>query len=271
MLLVLLGGVTLLMRMLQQPRAAERLGEVMAMPTAADDERRAPAAARAPLPGDAEAWSAVRDNALFLPQEQPAWFGLLEQAQAGVSSDTAAPPEATYAQLVSQPEAYRGQPVRIRGTVVRESVKRLAENDLGLTEYHQLVISPRGGGEWPIVVYALELPQGFPRGDGLRAAVAVDGLFFKVWSFAHDDGAGLAPVIVAQAIDWQPPTDAPRESNTIAAGSLWPGLVIAAAFAACVVAWVSWQTRRPRPAPATEAADPTRDALRRLGDAEVEP
>ena len=187
---------------------------------------------------------------------------MLEQAQATADDASGtAPPEAAYAQLVSQPEAYRGQPVRVRGTVVRESVKRVAENDLGLTEYHQLVIAPRGGGEWPIVVYALELPQGLPRGDGLREPVTVDGLFFKVWSFAHDDGAGLAPVIVAQAIDWQPPKDAPRESNTIAPGSLWPGLVVAAAFAAGVVAWVSWQTRRPKQSAETEASDAARDAL----------
>jgi hypothetical protein len=126
-------------------------------------------------------------------------------------------------------------------------VKQAAKNTLGISEYHQLVLAPVGGGQWPVIVYCLELPPGFPRGDGLQEDLTVDGLFFKNWSYPYDGGMGLAPVIVTPRLNWIPPRVAPpaRQRPANLTGLAMGGA--AAMLAALVfVSWVVRQTRRPR-------------------------
>ena len=82
----------------------------------------------------------------------------------------------------------------LRGTALREEPITARENDAGIDGYQRLWIAPDGGGRFPFVVYCLQLPEAFPRGDGLHEPVVVTGLFFKNWSYAYDGGMGLAPV-----------------------------------------------------------------------------
>jgi hypothetical protein len=161
----------------------------------------------------------------------------------------------TYAQLIDQPDAYRGQSVRVTGRVVRESIKPVPKNDFGVTELHQLVVAPRGGGEWPIVVYALELPASFPRGENLKEDVVVDGLFFKNWSFPYEGGMGLAPVLVTPTLDWAgaDSRDAtlvgkvkPAAVGGLSSFQVATGGILAGAAAAALVVWAAMQTRRSR-------------------------
>lgn len=146
--------------------------------------------------------SVIRDNTYFRPEESAAWFGILQslnkQQEEGIRQQSVG--SVTYAQLLQQPNVYRGKVVTIRGTVVREERMDAPANDVGIRQYHRLTIRPQGGGVWPFVVYCLELPNGFPPGNDLRLAVSIHGVFFKNWSYAWQDGLGLAPVVLAKCV-----------------------------------------------------------------------
>jgi hypothetical protein len=261
MLLLMLGAVLVLMRQIQQPETVAYLGRIFSSPStvqtpvarqpnpaesrkkSADDATRR---LKAPLGGP---WSAVRDNALFTAAEHEAWFLLLDEVRRTPPQELAqlAVPEVTYGQLVNQPDVYRAQPLQVRGRVLRESVKRAPKNSLGISEYHQLVLAPVGGGDWPVILYCLKLPPGFPRGDGLQEDLVAAGLFFKNWSYPYDGGMGVAPVLVAKTIDWKPPrVQAAVDRHSVDEPSLWIGGAATAAVAVLFLVWVIRQTRRPR-------------------------
>jgi hypothetical protein len=258
MLLLMLGVVILLMRQLQQPATVDLLGRVFSSAPSGKGDAEPAGGAGAPVHNiaaeplvdvDEDAWKAVKDNAIFSRAESDAWLNLLAAAQHSSPAELSrhSMGEVTYAQLVNQPDVYRGRSVRVRGRVLEESVKRPAQNSLGILEYHQLVLAPVGGGQWPIMVYCLELPSGFPRGGGLKEDLIVDGLFFKTWSYPFDGGMGLAPVLVTPALQWTAPTAAPiLDGQPPMLTGLATGGVAAAVAAALFVAWAVFQTRRRR-------------------------
>ena len=221
----MLGAVILLMRQITQPAAVAFLGQVFASPRsqqAGVDDSATKAFAIKPVvadsrvcrgggderdstPLDETLWGPVKDNAIVSFRRAA---GVVRTATAGerpiarrdwLSKSVG---DVAYAQLTNQPDAYRGQSVQVAGRILRESTKPVAKNDFGIVELHQLILAPRGGGQWPIVIYAIELPVGFPRGDDLSEDVVVDGLFFKNWSFPYDGGMGLAPVLVTPTLAW---------------------------------------------------------------------
>jgi hypothetical protein len=262
MLLLMLGAVILLMRQVKQPATVEFLGQVFNSSGTEADSRQPSRSDKETPPGEAKRsgdssarkpasggpWDAVKDNATFVPAEQDAWFLLWDDvAQTPVMElNRQAVGPVTYAQLVNQPKVYRGLPVRVRGRVLRESVKQAPENSLGLAEYHQLVLAPIGGGDWPVMVYVRELPEGFPRGDGLKVDLSVVGLFFKNWSYPYEGGMGLAPVIVADTIDWQAATaPAPPAASPLSTKGIWAGAAAALMAAIGFTSFVMRRTRRP--------------------------
>jgi hypothetical protein len=267
MLLLMLGAVILLMRQVKQPATVEFLGQVFNSSATEADSRQPsrqgenavgskalangaamPDASSARKPASGGPWEAVKDNATFVPAEQEAWFLLWnEVAQTPVKElNRQAVGSVTYAQLVNQPKVYRGLPVRVRGRVLRESVKQAPENSIGLAEYHQLVLAPIGGGDWPVMVYVRDLPEGFPRNDGLKVDLSVVGLFFKNWSYPYEGGMGLAPVIVAETIDWRPATaPAPPAASPLSTKGMWVGGSVALMAAIGFTSFVMRRTRRP--------------------------
>ena len=261
MLLLMLGVVILLMRQLQQPATVELLGRVFSPPPGkvsdvqpSEEQRNADAplhdSTAKPLVNlEDDAWNVVKDNAIFSNAEREAWLRTLEAAKHSSSAELArhSVGDVTYAQLVDQPNVYRGRSVRVRGRVLEESRERPAENALGISEYHRLVLAPFGGGQWPIIVYCLELPAGFPRGRGLKEDLVVDGLFFKTWSYPYDGGMGLAPVLVTSTLQWTAPkVAAVLDEQPPTLTGLMIGGIAAGAAAALFVAWTVFQTRRRR-------------------------
>ncbi len=222
----------------------------------------------------------IRDNTSFRPEEQAAWFTLLarlEQSTPSTLQQQSMGP-LSYAQLLGQPDVYRGRIVTLHGTALREERLHAPANAVGIRAYHRLILQPAGGGKWPFVVYALKLPATFPRGDSIRARLAVTGYFFKNWSYSWGDGLGLAPVVLANHVRWIP--RAPQ-GNTPAAGNrrrstdwklLALAMVAAALFAWLVLALVLWQTRRRRPRVTREGASGAQqqihDTLRQLSEQE---
>lgn len=267
---MMLGAVILLMRQITQPASVAFLGQLFGNPRSQQHDAGAGGKAIAMTsvaanghvasesttpelpPLDEKLWGPVKDNATFLSAEQPAWLALLRQASDLSLAELAESSvgNVVYAQLINQPDAYRGRSVQVEGRILRESTKPVVKNNLGIAGLHQLILAPRGGGPWPIVVYAIELPPGFPRGDDLSEDVVVDGLFFKNWSFPYDGGMGLAPVLVTPTLAWTAAKGGPVPMNVAdgapATSKLVIGALLAGGVAIAFVLWAVTQTRRPR-------------------------
>lgn len=205
--------------------------------------QRTEASKPSPLVGDVDL-SHVKDNTFFRTEENPAWFAILAKLQnlSNAEWTSSSMGDVTYAQFLEQADNYRGQVVTIRGTAVREELLDAPENEIGLRQYHRLIIRPQGGGIWPIVVYALELPDKFPRGE-IDAEVTVTGIFFKNWSYSWRGGLGLAPVILAKGVGWQPVVAPVRPALQISSKKV-VGIVASSLTLAVVVGWLAWRNTR---------------------------
>ena len=147
----------------------------------------------------------IRDNTYFRSVETEAWFHLLGILQKSLPEELAAASlgEVGYVQMVQQPHVYRGRLVTVCGTARRAEVVEVAENNIGLQTYYLLTVRPAGRQIWPIRIYCLELPDGFPLGEDVSASVIAHGFFFKNWSYQWEGGPGLAPILLARTVDWQ--------------------------------------------------------------------
>lgn len=263
--------VVVFMRFLQEPRTVERIDSLFTRSGQKEPSDRSArvsnanseVAILAPLPtepdqpqlaaaGDSSQeahvdLSAIKDNTYFRAEENVAWFATLKHLQTlssqRLKQDSVG--EVTYAQFLKQPETYRGKIVTISGTAMREELIEAPPNDLGIDQYHRLIIRPTGGGVWPLVVYSLALPEKFPRGDNLHADVHVIGIFFKNWSYAWQDGLGLAPVVLAKSVEWQPHAVVPAKRPEVSWHNL-VSVIIAGSLLMMFVGWFAWRcTRRP--------------------------
>ncbi|MEQ8836078.1 MAG: hypothetical protein RID07_04665, partial [Lacipirellulaceae bacterium] len=189
----------------------------------------------------------VQDNAVFLNSETAAWLATLAEAQRVKATDieNASVGKVAYAQLLQQPEVYRGRIVTIHGTALREERLKPTTNGLGINTYHRLVVAPDGGGEFPFFAYVLSLPERFPQGNAIRQRVVVHGYFFKNYSYATDAGMSVAPVIVAKAVQWQPiSASTPGRAAARAGLPPWWAIAAVAAFACLIVTLLHLNTRR---------------------------
>ena len=214
------------------------------------------------FPGvEPEYLAAVRDDATFRPEEQNAWFQLLEilnhTDQAGLRRGSSG--RVTYSQLSRQSEQYRGQLVTIRGTIRRTSLQHPQENDGQIDQYYQTVLQPADDRSQLIFVYCLYLPEGFPTGMDVSADVEVTGFHFKRWAYAAQDTVRTAPVLLARTVDWRkPPPEVQRPSASALSVLMW--IAVALCASVLLVVYVYARTRRGRsPQP---AAPPQFDALR---------
>ena len=141
---------------------------------------------------------AVRDNTVFTDSEKDAWFRLLEKLQQADHGrlEQESRGEVAFAQLYREPEAYRGQLVTVRGTVRLGYYRQAPLNLYGIDGYYLFWLRPVGSTN-PIVVYSLEVPQGFPNVRALEAQgrkpelfedVEFTGYFFKRWAYRAEDG-----------------------------------------------------------------------------------
>ena len=263
-----LAMVLFAMRQLQRPETAERIGQVFGAnstskpnsaidgPTSFVSTTSEATLPKQPSEGTQDTATPpasetnspeIKDNTYLRPQERDVWFDTFEQL-AGMTAEQLRADSLgniAYAQFIQQPDEYRHQVVTLRGWVVREELKHPGKNRLGVESYHRLWLQPEGGGQWPFVVFCRTLPEQFPRGDGLRAQVEVDGLFFKNWSYSFDGGLGLAPVVLANEVVWsKPKAEVPLEQLPVT-GLVWASTA-AGVFALIVVWGVLRNTSRAR-------------------------
>jgi hypothetical protein len=200
--------------------------------------------------------SSIRDDTPFRKAESDAWFHLLDVLR---KTPTAAIRKAsigrvTYTQLAEQPEAYRGELVTLLGTVRRAHRVTAPANDYGIDGYYQLWLQPESNPDDPIVVYSLDVPEGFPIGMSVQADVRITGFFFKRWSYLAQDTLRSAPTVLSQTVDWlRRPT--PASQATRSEPSIWLVLGVATVAAALGMIYVYFRTKREkRPAAETIVA-----------------
>jgi hypothetical protein len=205
----------------------------------------------------AAARASVRDDTVvFRPAERDYWFHVLQRVRDAGPSGLTPAPRASYLQLAKQPDEYRGRAVTIAGTVRLAQRVPAAENHLGVLEYYVYWIEPAGGPNSPLVVYALDVPKGFPpvrsRGEPaagvapLREDVEVTGVFMKRCAYAAQDGTYTAPLLLAYVPKWHPqePLVPPREATLAWLGAAAAGaLLLALCVTAAVWKWTSLSRR----------------------------
>jgi hypothetical protein len=205
---------------------------------------------------DELALSRTLDDTLFLrPAEREIWLRLQGRAR---DTDSAQLRKeslgvVSYLQLFKQPREYRGRAVTIRGTVKSAYRVTASDNYLGVKEHFVLWILPAGGPTSPIVVYALDLPAGFPAiGSGasemtkLHEDVEVTGFFLKRGAYLGKDGTYTAPLILANVPQWSRRETVLADTARFSFGPPWliPTIIAALVIAGLIFAVAWWRMRR---------------------------
>ncbi len=201
-----------------------------------------------------ELLDAVRDKARFRTEEHNAWFHLFAVLKAAEPAQLRRGSIGRIAriQLSEQSKAYRGELVTTRGVIRRAHWIKAPKNDYGIVGYYQLWIQPDDDPAWPIAVYCLGLPEGFPTGMEISERAALTGFYFKRWLYLAEEGLRLAPVILVRGIEREEPKPFFLDRTSL---GFWGWMVTlggAALVAVAIVSYVYRRTRRTkRPLPAT--------------------
>ena len=179
-----------------------------------------------------DAYRDVEDNTVFRAADHPIWFELIRQLRSSSPDQlqSLSMGEVGFVQLFDQPDQFRGRVLEIRGDVRRAHYLAAPNNDFGIRGYWQCWLFPPRN-ENPIVVYALELPQGFPSGMKMLERVRFTGVFFKRWAYPSSSGTRVAPLVVAASGEWNKPKtkirQLPNLKTTLAAiaGVMFVGLL----------------------------------------------
>jgi hypothetical protein len=207
---------------------------------------------------DEMAIDAIRDDTVISrPNEVNAWFRLVENLQNSSTDELAqldekAAPHVGFRQLHQQPQDYRGRLVRVRGAARLAYHVDAPPNIVGVEGYYVFVLMPQGGPNSPIMVYALDLPPGFPEikdkdVDGVTTQLNEDveftGYFVKRMAYLAQDGTRVAPLLVAKSPVWTPRVV--RADPTLP--DWWTFLGVAAGLAVLsigVAVSVYWRSRK---------------------------
>ncbi|HZL87166.1 MAG TPA: hypothetical protein VFB96_02210 [Pirellulaceae bacterium] len=224
----------------------------------------------------------VRDDSPFLrPDENQLWHHLFWQLGRTDEKSLAAKSQGqvAYAQLYRQPARYRGQIVTVRGSVRRAYRVQASRNHLGIDEYYVFWMHPFESADTPLVVYALELPSGFPAlkerdRDGMTALheeVAFHGYLFKRGAYPGQSGTYNAPLLLARVGQWKPERLGMRETERLGSRIIWQAVALALAVATVIAAAVYWTSFRRRAPKALTDELAVSASLRSLQGANVLP
>lgn len=240
-LVLMLGLVLLLMAKSSQPDNWRWLWR--GQPAAPTDQSHADGSTQEPatydlFPGiDPSDVRALKDNAVFLPAETEIWYRWLELLSQAAPHGLQSAPAARVGQLqlYQQTAEYRGKLVRMSGSVRRAHYISAPDNPPQIKGYWQCWLFP-GNATWPVVVYALEMPSGFPVGLEIEELVEFTGLVYKRWAYPSKEGPTVAPVVLAKTGQWtrRSPPAVQRIPGTLAIASA----VAMAALLAIAVTWI---------------------------------
>ncbi|MEZ6093746.1 MAG: hypothetical protein R3C03_05850 [Pirellulaceae bacterium] len=161
----------------------------------------------------------VEDHTRMLnPSDGPAWLALWDQILEGSAGSYRT---VTNYELMTQPKAYRGQPVEFEGNLLIIERVNMVRNDLGIDRYYALWIRTDELQASPMCVYTLRLPPGseepVDQYTPVDWMVKVQGYFFKVRDYVKRDGQiGECPLILSPVASVLPLP--PKPENEFA----WP-------------------------------------------------
>lgn len=189
----------------------------------------------------------VRDDTVFRGSESDAFYHLLKILDEASEEQLqkASIGQVSFNQLFTQPKEFRGDLVTVSGKVHRVIDKKPPDNSFDIERYSQVVIEP-DDRDYPVVIYCLDLPDGFPRGEKLHEPVTVTGFFYKRWAGLGGEKEIMTwPLILSKTVRWQPVVAAnPAAEERAAANNLVSGLVLAGLASLAVVWFVVRGTRR---------------------------
>ena len=127
------------------------------------------------------------------------------------------------------------------------------KNQCGIAGYYVFWVMPAGGPDSPLVVYSLDVPQGFPKIDtksdqptAVHEDVEFTGFFFKRWVYSSKSGIRLAPLLVAGAPRWQAsPADLRKPPDLTTVLAIVVGCAIGGVLVAVYAYKQSLQVGRP--------------------------
>ncbi|MDA7977317.1 MAG: hypothetical protein MPJ50_00950 [Pirellulales bacterium] len=183
-----------------------------------------------PLPADL--YADVTDNTMFRAGDRQAFFTTLDWLKSTPSQEinTASTGRVTYAQLLQQPEHYRGQLVTVSGTLRQVSTRRrravpmdsapelasqVEQFGAGIERWHEFFLQPDDHRSEPILIYGLELPKGFPEAGRMRQPARVTGVFFKRLVYGAAKEPALAPLLLAKELELTGPTQQGAAESSI--------------------------------------------------------
>jgi hypothetical protein len=199
----------------------------------------------------------VRDDTVFRGAEYDAFFHLLkilDDTEESTLQQASLGPTA-FVQLYQQPDQYRGQLVSTKGTVHRVVEFPAARNDYGIEKYYQVWLQPHDAPGNPLVLYVLQLPEGFPVGMQVRETIACHGFFFKRWAYPAKDAIRSTPLLLARTLHWEKPVAAKPVAVTPLTIA---GIISGALMIAGVTVWFALRGgQSPRPYASRSAARPS--------------
>ena len=179
----------------------------------------------------------VRDDSPYRADENEAFFHMLHLLKQADQQQLANPNEVTYLQLYEQPEAYRGELVSVRG-YVRAAWPQQAPslkfspahglygglgtvtgmactvgNEYGIQGYTEIWLQPHERLSEVMMLYTLELPEGFPTGDSLKEAVTATGIFFKRMAYGAKGTYRTTPLLLTKTLKREVPPPAPPDAK----------------------------------------------------------
>ncbi len=159
--------------------------------------------------------STIQDDRVFQNSASEAWYNLLDvlgrTEQADL--DEASIGNVSYLQLYNQSDVYRGRLVSLKGMVHRVQELPATKNVHNIERWYQCTLYPKGGPHGqPILIYCLDLPEGFPRDLKMYQEVHLTGFFYKRLAYEAGDGLNSAPLILAKTVTWDRFSVAPTET-----------------------------------------------------------
>lgn len=235
------------------------------------EHREALPAGKKFFPGvDSELLATVRDDTAFRSTERDAFYHLLkildETDEDKLARSTIGP--VSFNQLFTQPKEFRGELVTLSGSVRRVLERKLAPNTSGVERYYDVVIEPEDRA-YPVVVYALGLPDGFPCGENLNESVRINAFFYKRWPQMSVKREIMTwPLLLSKTVHWQPALAAQPADDKAKLKGLTGGLALAVVASLAVMILLFLGTRRKTQFMMPQA---NRHELQRLGDHDVVP
>lgn len=173
----------------------------------------------------------VIDGSVWRSGDFDAFYRYLDQSSgfspAGLAATGVLP-------LLQQPDVFRGELLRVQGTVARAEEMEAAENVFGIESYWQLWLRPADGADRPIMVIVPAVGEvvAAVRQDGIEKEgppVMVAGRFLKRLAYTSAMGADLAPVVVGRLVasEPMPAKELPEENESSIGGRLLVTVAVA--------------------------------------------